>query len=309
MPRQPRIDAPGMVHHVMARGIEKSRIFVDDEDRNFFLKRLGDLVVETGNPVYAFALIPNHFHLLVRRGKTPLATLMRRLLTGYALYVNKKRGRCGHLFQGRYKSIPCGDEIYFAEVLRYINLNPVRAGRCSFPELANYRYSGHGCIMGNRKISWLDSEAVLSLFSKSPKQARNLYAAFVAEGLDGADEDECAAPAKGACRDKQNAFHDANLLTIFGSGSCLIHEKKHVNMGETVDVQKLFRETCLRHDVTKIELLGKTRTRRIANARRYLAKRMSMQSGLTRSQIATLLSVQPAAVTKMLSRKEKNQEL
>ena len=84
MPRKARIDAPGALQHIIIRGIERKRIFFDDRDRNDFLDRLGDILKDTSTLCYAWALIPNHVHLLLRTGKVPIATVMRRLLTGYS---------------------------------------------------------------------------------------------------------------------------------------------------------------------------------------------------------------------------------
>src|SRR6056297_3109223 len=103
MPRHARIDAPGVLQHVICRGIERGRIFLDDDDRHAFVERLSSLLAETQTPCYAWALIPNHFHLLLRTGGTPLETFMRRLLTGYAVSFNRRHNRSGHLFQNRYK--------------------------------------------------------------------------------------------------------------------------------------------------------------------------------------------------------------
>ena len=105
MPRKARIDAPGALHHIIVRGIERRRIFSDDQDRDNFVERLGDIVTETQTCCFAWALIPNHAHILLRTGQTPLATVMRRLLTGYAVSYNRRHRRHGHLFQNRYKSI------------------------------------------------------------------------------------------------------------------------------------------------------------------------------------------------------------
>ena len=107
MPRKARIDAPGALHHIICRGIERRRIFDDDADRDNFLERLGAILEETSTPCYGWALIPNHFHLLLRTGKVPISTVMRRLLTGYAVSFNRRHRRYGHLFQNRFKSILC----------------------------------------------------------------------------------------------------------------------------------------------------------------------------------------------------------
>jgi len=95
MPRQARIDAPGALHHIIARGIDRQRIFKDDADRDNFLDRLGNILSETQTACFAWALIPNHFHLLLRTGTTPISNVMRRLLTGYAVSYNFRHPRHG----------------------------------------------------------------------------------------------------------------------------------------------------------------------------------------------------------------------
>ncbi len=128
MPRQSRLDFSGALHHIMGRGIERRAIFAGDEDRDDFLARLETLVKKESLFVYAWALMPNHFHLLVRTTKTPLSHAMRKLMSGYAGYFNRHHRRVGHVFQNRFKSILCEEETYFLELVRYIHLNPVRAG-------------------------------------------------------------------------------------------------------------------------------------------------------------------------------------
>ncbi len=152
MPRQPRLDAPGLLQHVMARGIEGRKIFRDDKDCESFLDRLGIILEETQTQCYAWALIPNHFHLLLRTGHTPLSKVMRRLMTGYAVTFNKRHKRSGHLFQNRYKSIVCEEDAYLLELIRYIHLNPLRAGLANdLKELDKYPWTGHSAILGHRK--------------------------------------------------------------------------------------------------------------------------------------------------------------
>ncbi len=152
MPRQPRLDAPGLLQHVMARGIERRKLFRDDKDRNSFLERLAVIFEETQTQCYAWALIPNHFHLLLRTGPTPLSKVMRRLMTGYAVTFNKKHKRSGHLFQNRYKSVICEEDAYLLELIRYTHLNPLRAKLVQdLKELDKYLWAGHSAILGYRK--------------------------------------------------------------------------------------------------------------------------------------------------------------
>ncbi len=126
MPRAARLDIPGLLQHVIVRGIERRDIFVDDTDRSRFLERLSDLLVKTEVKCLAWALMSNHFHLLLKPISAPLSCFMRRLLTGYAVVFNRKYSRTGHLFQNRYKSIVCEEEPYLLELIRYIHLNPLR---------------------------------------------------------------------------------------------------------------------------------------------------------------------------------------
>jgi putative transposase len=184
MPRKARIDAPGALHHIICRGIERRNIFVDDADKNNLVVRLGRVVSESQTPCYAWALIDNHFHLLLKTGNVPIATLMRRLLTGYAVSFNLRHNRAGHLFQNRYKSILCQEDAYLLELVRYIHLNPLRAGLVSsLHQLDRYRFCGHSSLMGKRNYDWQDTHYVLKLFGKKVSSARKGYRAFVEKGV------------------------------------------------------------------------------------------------------------------------------
>jgi REP-associated tyrosine transposase len=184
MPRKSRIDAPGALHHVIVRGIERCKIFKDNKDRDNFLDRLGTIIKETKTRCFAWALIPNHFHLLIRTGQVPVATVMRRLLTGHAVFFNKRHRRSGHLFQNRYKSILCQEDAYLLELVRYIHLNPLRAKIVEdIKTLDKYSYSGHSVLMGNIKNGWQDIEWVLKLYDKRLRSARKQYRSFVRKGV------------------------------------------------------------------------------------------------------------------------------
>jgi REP element-mobilizing transposase RayT len=184
MPRKARIDAPGALHHIIVRGIEQRQIFRDNRDRDQFIQRLGDILTETDTPCYAWALMPNHVHLLLKTGLTPIATIMRRLLTGYAVYFNRRHRRHGHLFQNRYKSILCQAEPYFRELVRYIHLNPLRAKLVEeLKALDKYPYSGHSALLGKMKRDWQRVGYVLGFFGKRKSDARKAYRQFVKKGV------------------------------------------------------------------------------------------------------------------------------
>ena len=184
MPRQARIDAPGAFHHIICRGIERRNVFRDNTDRDRFLERLGSVLQETATSCFGWALIPNHFHLLLKTGNAPVAQVMRRLLTGYVVTFNRRHHRCGRLFQDRYKSILCQEDTYLLELVRYIHLNPIRAGIVKdLSSLDRYLYTGHSAIMGKRKNSWQDKDSVLNLFGKNKYSARKKYRTFVEKGI------------------------------------------------------------------------------------------------------------------------------
>ncbi len=184
MPRKARIDAPGALHHIIVRGIERRKIFYDNGDRDHFLERLGVVLTETSTPCFAWTLIPNHLHLLLRTGSTSIATVMRRLLTGYAVTFNRRHRRHGQLFQNRYKSILCQEDLYLLELVRYIHLNPLRAGIVKeLKELDKYPYCGHSVLMGKNKREWQDADYILRFYNSKYLKARRRYREYVKKGL------------------------------------------------------------------------------------------------------------------------------
>ena len=184
MPRNARIDSPGALHHIIIRGIERKAVFKDSADRDNFIERLGGIIKETETGCYAWVLMTNHIHLLLKTGLAPVATVMRRLLTGYAVSYNRRHRRHGHLFQNRYKSFLCEEDAYLKELVRYIHLNPLRAKVVKdIKELGKYRWCGHSALMGNVEADFQDTGYVLKLFGPPIKQARRAYESFVAKGI------------------------------------------------------------------------------------------------------------------------------
>lgn len=184
MSRDPRIDLPDFLQHVTVRGLQRGRIFRDDEDREAFRSRLSALLVATQTECLAWALLPNRFHLLLRPRDVPLATFMRRLLTGYAVTFNLRHRRAGHLFHNRYSSVVCEDEPYLRELVRYIHLAPLRAKLVQDLDALNeYPWSGHAVLMGERELAGQAVGEVLGRFARRVRDARRQYREFLAAGV------------------------------------------------------------------------------------------------------------------------------
>jgi putative transposase len=184
MPRKARLDTPGLLHHIMIRGIERRKVFNDDKDRENLIERLSILIPATKTQCYAWSFLPNHAHFLFRSGPEGIARVMRRLLTGYAVSYNRRHRRHGQLFQNRYKSVICQEDRYLQELVRYIHLNPLRAKIVKdLKELDRYSYCGHSALMGKKKREWQDTGYVLGFFGKRIGEARKEYRSYVEKGI------------------------------------------------------------------------------------------------------------------------------
>lgn len=183
MPRTARLDELGAIHHVMARCLDGQRILDTAADCDDMRHRLARVVEEHALAVYAWALMPNHVHLLVRTAGRPLERAMRSLLGGFAGSYNRRHDRRGHLFQNRFRSILVADETYFLQVVRYIHRNPLRSGMVAdMAALDGDSRTGHAAILGRTWLPWQAVRPVLERFSLEVAEARRLYRQFVAAG-------------------------------------------------------------------------------------------------------------------------------
>jgi REP element-mobilizing transposase RayT len=324
MPRQARLDASGTLHHVIVRGIEKRRIVDDQKDREAFVARLGDVVADTKTDIYAWSLMNNHAHLLVRSGPLGLSRFMRCLLTGYASTYNRRHVRIGHVFHNRYRSIVCDEDPYFQELVRYIHLNPLRAGLVKdVLELNQFPWSGHAVIMGSIKHEWQDRSCVLAWFGKKERVAMKDYLSYIKEGIAQGRRPELVGG--GLVRslggwsavvtlrsNKQQVLTDERIL---GSGDfvekilkeaderfgCQIRAKNRRG-----DMQQIIEDMCRKKGINSKELRMGGRRKPVSRVRADLANMLMAQLGIPSAEIARQLGVSTSAIVKVLQRGERS---
>src|SRR3972149_5001982 len=188
MARKPRVHYPGALYHVTLRGNSGQTIFFDDRDRTRFCFLVQEGIERVAHRIHAFCLMTNHVHLAIQIGDIPLSRILQNLSFRYTRWVNWRRKRSGHLFQGRYKAVLVDADAHLHELTRYIHLNPVRAGVVKEPE--DYAWSGHRAYLGLETIPWLTTDWVLSQYSRRLSLARRAYRRFVHEGKGGGYQEE-----------------------------------------------------------------------------------------------------------------------
>jgi len=176
MARRPRLFAPGLLYHVIVRGNQRRKTFLNDQDYLTYLERLARYRKKYNYSIHAYCLMPNHVHLLVESSNQPLAKFMQGLQQSYSQYFNLRHRKVGHVFQGRYKAIICKRDEYLLELIRYIHLNPVRSRIIKSPE--QYRYSGHRVYLKGKPSDVLDPTKILRLLG-----GKGAYRRFVLDGL------------------------------------------------------------------------------------------------------------------------------
>ncbi len=320
MPRQARLDAPGTLHHVIVRGMEKRDIVTDQYDRENMVSRLGDLAEETRTSVYAWVLMSNHIHILVKSGLVGLSRFMRRLLTGYAVTYNIRHKRHGHVFQNRYKSIICDEDVYFQELVRYIHLNPLRAKIVkNMSELDRYPWCGHSAIMGKRKAKWQDTDYVLSWFAQDIPTARKVYRRYLEDGIDEGHREDLGggglirtlggwSQVLTSRKSKEKVLCDERILgqdefveRILAEADKNISAQISINE-RVIEAGKIILAACEKGGVSVEALRGGSRRGVLPGLRAQLAKELVESLGLTMAETARQLGVTTSAISRIFER-------
>ncbi len=182
MARPLRLEFSGALYHLTARGNAQQPIFLDDTDRQQFLRLLGREIQQQHWRCYVYCLMGNHYHLVVETPEPNLSRGLRRLHGTYTQWFNRRHQRVGHVLQGRFKSLLVEKDSYLLELCRYVVLNPVRAGMVQ--EADDWEWSSYRAIAGRQQApDWLDVQSVLAFFDASVRTAQAAYRRFVAEGV------------------------------------------------------------------------------------------------------------------------------
>ena len=320
MPRQARLDAPGALHHIIIRGINKAPIFKDDQDKSRFLERLAENVSKGQCSVHAWVLMTNHVHLLFRSGKDGISSVMRRQLTWYGQYYNRRHKRSGHLFENRYKSIICEEERYLLALIRYIHVNPIRAKIIeTIAELDRYPWTGHKALIGKVQQPWMDSDTILAEFGRTRKKAIQAYRQFIREGLNEGHNPELTggglirshggwSQVMAKRRRGQKEEYDARIL---GSGVFVtsifqeaedrqLQQMKQKRSGKTI--QKIINEECKSREISEQELKAGIKRRDVSNARAAIAYKCREELGMSSAEIARSLGVNTSCIVRTIAR-------
>lgn len=282
MGRPIRVEYPGAVYHITSRGNEQKAIFLSDADRDKFLTIMADYHDRYGILIYAYALMDNHYHLILETPRGNLLKVMHGLNGGYTGYFNRKHRRVGHLFQGRYKAIIVDKDEYLLSLSRYVHLNPVRAGLIRRPE--RYPWTSYGGYIGRKQKEWMEYTSVLSQFGRHHNKAAERYRDYIEEALK---------------RDVDNPLQHLYGQMILG-GKEFIHKVKGMLDGgklsrEIVARKRFERNVSLKTILNEVQKLtgvkedqilergiGKNSARRVAL---YLAQRYT---GLTNDEIGRI---------------------
>lgn len=326
MPRKARLDAPGTLHHVMIRGLEGREILRNDEDRENFLSRLGQLVKKTGDRILAWALMDNHVHLLLFSGPSGLSTLMRKLLTGYAGWFNRKHRRTGHLFQNRYKSIVCEEEPYLVELVRYIHLNPYRASNVrSLEELDNYPWSGHSVLIGKARNDWQERDYVLARFGKGKSKGIRAYRRYMEEGKNAGRRPELVGG--GLIRSlggwskvlslRARGEQEESDPRVLGSGD-FVHTimkeadekllRQMKSRREKGSIDDVIKKMCKEAKVAEEELRGGRQRKEVSALRARIAYQLCREMGISMAEAARKLGVGTPAVAMAIRKREREKQ-
>jgi REP element-mobilizing transposase RayT len=287
--RRPRLHVPGACYHVTLRGNHRQDIFFCDSDRRLLERYVGEARERVGVQIHAYCWMTNHIHLLVQVSDVPLGAFMQRIGTRYSRAVQARIPTTGHLFQNRYHALLVDVDRYFVALLRYVHLNPVRAGLVQDP--ADYSWSSHRAYLGLAAPGWLTTGFSLSLFDRDPGRAVERYRAFVTQGDAGARDPALGVTPRGEPRVLgDDAF--ARRTTRQTAATAAGHR----------GLDAIVAELCDEFAVTLAELRSTSQRRDLSLVRGRITARAVAEGAATLSAIARHLNRSASALSRAAER-------
>lgn len=287
--RRPRLHVPGACYHVTLRGNHRQDIFFDDDDRLRLDSYVAAALERVGARIHAYCWMTNHIHLLIQVADTPLGAFVQRIATRYARAVQARVPTTGHLFQNRYHALLVDVDRYFVGLLRYIHLNPVRAGLVTDP--AGYRWCSHRAYLGLESVQWLTTEFGLRMFGAEAEGARAGYESFVMRGI-------------GAPRDPQLLSAPRGEPRVLGDPAFAraVARRHEPPPAERPGLEEIAAQVCSESGVTLAELRSPSQVRRLSRARGQLAARALAARAASLSEIAGYIGRSASAVARLVER-------
>jgi len=282
MARRPRVFGAGLLYHVIARGNQRRQTFLIDRDYEAYLDRLNRYQTRYGVILYAYCLMPNHVHLLLQTSSVPLAKFMQGVQQSYTQRFNRVHGKIGHLFQGRYKAIVCERDEYLTALVRYIHLNPVRAGMVEDPEA--YPYSGHRAYLQGDRRGLIDPEPVLGLLG-----GRRAYRRFVLMEVDGGHEEQ------------YYQTENQQFLGTRGFAQRMGHPAQHIGVAPTRSLDDVIEELAGRLGAAPGALPSRDRREGICRARAAVSFVLVKWLGYRVTDVAAALRRDDATISLLVS--------
>jgi REP element-mobilizing transposase RayT len=292
MPRRPRVHVPGGFYHATLRGNHRQPIFACDRDRDVLDGMVSDILTRLDSSIHAYCWMTNHIHLVVQVNDAPLSQMMQRLATRYARYFQKGLGTTGHLFERRYNAVLVRAGQQLLAAVRYVHMNPVRAGLTVDP--TRYRWSGHRGYMGLGGPTWLRTGFVLTLLDFDPVRARSAYADLFADSSP-ASEGGAAGPRPLDSPPVKADAHTRRSIPASGRGA---------SVGEPLD--DLIARICAEHGVTEADLRSRSRARRFADVRARIAMECRVSGSGNLSVLARRFDRHVASLSKAVARRERS---
>ena len=286
MTRPRRLHVPGSLYHVILRGNNRQEIFFSAADRIYLDQLVGRATESLEAQVHAYCWMPNHIHMAIRVGEAPLGRLMQWIASRYAFRVNRQREATGHLFERRYRALLVDVDAYALQLVRYIHLNPVKAGLVSDP--ADYPWSSHRYYLGGNAPPWLRTDWILAMFGRRPIRARAAYRRFVGDAPDAELPEELLA---GDPEDERRAGADRLLSDPSDPVDARSADR---------DLEGLIAAAAARHGCEVAAITGPSRERRLVRVRREIARQARDRGVASVAEIARRLNRSDSAVARLL---------